>query len=417
MPESTAPVLERPAGPSPSLVKVLTDIGPGYAVNGLVGFIFAATGPVAIVLASGSQGGLGQAELASWLFGAFFLNGLVTIALSWRFRTPLVIFWTIPGTVLVGQALLHTPHAEVIGAFVATGLFVTVLGLSGWMRRAQALLPMPIVMAMVAGVFLRFGLDLVRAVHHDPAVAGPMVVAFVLLSALPRLARWLPPIIGALLIGAVAVAVTHPIDWSAASSLSIVAPRIVLPVFSWRACLELVVPLAVTVLVVQNAQGYAVLKSSGHDAPVNWVTLACGLTSIVSAFVGTVSSCLTGPTNALVSSSGSPGRHYTGAIVVGILALAFGLFAGTATSLLLAAPKAYIGALAGLAMLKVLQTAFASAFRDRFALGTLVTFLVTVADLPILNIGAPFWGLVLGLVVAWLLERPDFSIRQGPSAN
>jgi predicted benzoate:H+ symporter BenE len=149
---------------------------------------------MAIILASGSQGGLGQAELASWLFGAFFLNGLVTIALSWRFRTPLVIFWTIPGTVLVGQALQHTPHAEVIGAFVATGLFVTALGLSGWMRRAQALLPMPIVMAMVAGVFLRFGLDLVKAVHQDPTVAGPMVLAFVLLSALPRLAERFPDV-------------------------------------------------------------------------------------------------------------------------------------------------------------------------------------------------------------------------------
>ena len=74
-------------------------------------------------------------------------------------------------------------------------------------------------------------------------------------------------------------------------------------------------------------------------------------------------------------------------------------------------------ALAGLAMLKVLQAAFATAFRDRFALGALVTFLVTVADLPILNIGAPFWGLVLGLSVAWLLERPDFSIERDPPAR
>ena len=39
------------------------------------------------------------------------------------------------------------------------------------------------------------------------------------------------------------------------------------------------------------------------------------------------------------------------------------------------------------------------------------------ADLPILNIGAPFWGLVLGLSVAWLLERPDFSIERDPPAR
>jgi predicted benzoate:H+ symporter BenE len=46
---------------------------------------------------------------------------------------------------------------------------------------------------------------------------------------------------------------------------------------------------------------------------------------------------------------------------------------------------------------------------ERFALGALVTFLVTVADLTLLGIGAPFWGLVIGLAVAWLLERGDFA--------
>jgi len=46
-----------------------------------------------------------------------------------------------------------------------------------------------------------------------------------------------------------------------------------------------------------------------------------------------------------------------------------------------------------------------------------VTFLVTVADLPILNIGAPFWGLMLGLSVAWLLERADFTLDKGPPAG
>jgi len=40
--------------------------------------------------------------------------------------------------------------------------------------------------------------------------------------------------------------------------------------------------------------------------------------------------------------------------------------------------------------------------------GALVTFLVTVADVPIFNVGAPFWGLVIGYAVSRLLERKDF---------
>jgi benzoate membrane transport protein len=36
---------------------------------------------------------------------------------------------------------------------------------------------------------------------------------------------------------------------------------------------------------------------------------------------------------------------------------------------------------------------------------------VTVADVPILNVGAPFWGLVFGYLVSRLLERGDFPAR------
>jgi benzoate membrane transport protein len=35
-------------------------------------------------------------------------------------------------------------------------------------------------------------------------------------------------------------------------------------------------------------------------------------------------------------------------------------------------------------------------------------FVVTVADLPVLNIGAAFWGLVAGSFVSLLIERQDF---------
>jgi benzoate membrane transport protein len=32
-----------------------------------------------------------------------------------------------------------------------------------------------------------------------------------------------------------------------------------------------------------------------------------------------------------------------------------------------------------------------------------------VADVPLLNVGAAFWGLVSGFAIAWLLERSDFA--------
>jgi len=399
--------LEKSSSAAPDLREVLADFGGVYFVNALVAFLFAASGPVAIILAVGTRGGLTPSDLASWIFGAFFFNGLISIAFCWRYREPLVFFWTIPGAVLVGPALGHLTWPEVIGAFVATGVLMLALGLSGWVRRAMEAVPMPIVMGMVAGVFLRFGLDLVYAIRDDVWIAAPMVAAFLALSASQRLARLVPPLIGALAVGAVMVWVLGRFE-AGAGATALVQPNLYAPAFSWAAMIELVVPLAITVLVVQNGQGISVLRSAGHEPPVNAITAACGAGSILTAFVGTVSTCLTGPVNAIISSSGERHRHYTAGILVGLLALGFGLFAPFFTGLMLATPKAFIAALAGLAMLRVLQTAFTVSFRDRFVLGALVTFLVTVADIPIFNIGAPFWGLVIGYGVSWLLERGDF---------
>jgi benzoate membrane transport protein len=401
--------LERPSHPPPGWRQVLEDFGPTYAANGFIGWVFSATAPLAIILAVGTRGGLSEAELASWIFGVFFINGLITILFCWLYRQPLAFFWTIPGTVLVGPALAHLSFAEVIGAYYATGLLILVIGASGWVRRAMQLVPMPIVMGMVAGVFLRFGLDLVRALHADIAIAGPMVAAYLLLTALPALGRRMPPLIGALLLGVTTTALLGRVDTAALGAIKLVQPLVQMPAWSWAAMIELVVPLAITVLVVQNGQGFAVLKSAGHEPPVDSITVACGVGSLLGALVGSVSTCLTGPTNAILTASGARSRHYTAGIFTGALAVSFGLLAPALTRLMLNAPKALIMVLAGLAMLRVLQSAFIASFKDRFTLGALVSFLVTVADLGLLNIGAAFWGLLAGFAVSWCLERRDFA--------
>ena len=388
-----AATLERPPGAPPGPRRVLRDLGVQYAANGLIGLIFAATGPIAVILAAGVQGGLGGRELASWLFGVFFLNGLLTVLACWFYRQPLGFFWTIPGTVLVGQALGHLSLPEVVGAYLATGLLMLLLGLSGWVRTAMAAIPMPIVMAMVAGVFLGFGTGLVTAVAGDGAVAVPMVVVFVLLSAWPAAGRRMPPVLGALLAGVVAVLVSgHGGAGGGDLTGWLAAPALVTPQWSVQALLELVVPLAITVLVVQNGQGVAVLRGAGHDPPTNAITVACGLWSALAAGVGAVSTCLTGPTNALLTASGERDRQYTAGIVCGALAMVFGLCAPLVVRTMLAAPPAFLATLGGLAMLKVLQSSFVAAFGARVTLGALVTFVVTVSGMTAFNIGAPFWG-------------------------
>jgi benzoate membrane transport protein len=127
--------------------------------------------------------------------------------------------------------------------------------------------------------------------------------------------------------------------------------------------------------------------------------------SMLTALYGGISTCLTGPVNAILVSSGRTDRHWIAAIFLGVFAVIFGIMAPTFTSLLIAAPTAFLSTLAGLAILRILQSAFESAFSQSFPLGGLIAFLVTLGGLPFLNIGAPFWGLVFGALASLLCER------------
>lgn len=368
---------------------------------------------MAIILTVATRGGLGPSDVASWIFGGFLVNGLVSIAFCWFYRQPLVLLWSIPGTVLVGPALTHLTFPEVIGAFLATGALMLALGLSGWVRRCMEAVPLPVVMGMVSGVFLRFALDLVYAMRDRFWIAAPMVAVFIAVSAAPALARRVPPLIAAMIVGAVMLVALGDFQPGAGGVLAFARPNLHAAAFSWRAMVELVIPFAIAVLVVQNGQGIAVLRAAGHHPPVNAITVACGAVSMLTAFMGTVSTCLTGPVNAIISGAGDRRRQYTAGIGVGVLAIGFGLLSPTVTRLMLATPPAFIATLAGLAMLRVLQSAFSVAFAERHTLGALVAFIVTVADVTIANIGAPFWGLVFGFAVSWLLERGPHESPRG----
>jgi len=403
-----------PSSSGPPQRGVFRDLAAVHAGNGLAAFLFAATGPLAIIVATGTRGQLSEAEIASWVFGALAINGVLSIGYCLAWRQPLVFFWTIPGTVLVGPALAHLTFAEVVGAYIATGLLMLALGLTGWVRRTMAAIPMPIVMGMVAGVFLDFGLGWVKAFRTDLAMAAAMTVAFMVVSAFPKIARRLPPLVAALIVGGVAIALGGDFAPGLEVAKAVALPVLQVPEFSWRAMIELVVPLAITVLVVQNGQGVAVLTAAGHTPPVDQIAVGCGAGTLVSAAVGAVPTCLTGPVNAIISASGDRGGQYTAGVIVGVLAIVFGLMSPLVTRLLLSTPPAFIATLAGLAMLRVLQGAFSIAFQGRFALGALVTFLVTVAGIPIFNIGAAFWALIAGTLVSFVMERADWKSPAAP---
>jgi len=379
-------------------------------VNGLVGFLFATTGPLAILLSVSIKGGLSEEYIASWIFAGYGFGGVLSILASLIYRQPIGMAWTIPGAVLLGPALDHLTFPEVVGAYLVTGVLISVAGLSGWIRKAMAVIPMPIVMGMVAGVFLPFGLNIISAFQSALWIALSMIAAFTIVSVVPTVARIFPPILGALVVGAGVTLFTGHIGVDRSLTFSLASPHLFMPVFSIQAILELVIPLAITVVGIHNAQGFAILKNESYDPPINTLTVACGVGTLFFGIFGAVPTCVTGPVNGILNSSGARERRYIGGIFFGLLIIMFGLLAPVAAQLGLMMPSAFIGMLGGLAIIRVLQGAFSVAFSARFPLGALATFIVTVSDVTILHIGSPFWGIVIGIAVSWLMERDDFTL-------
>lgn len=397
--------IEKPELPRPTLREIARDTGPQEFGTGMVALIFSASGPLAVILAAAAAGGLDPRETSSWIFGAFLGNGLLTLFLTYWYRSPQAYFWTIPGTVIVGDSLTHLSFGEVVGAYLATAVLVFLLGWTGLIGRIMELIPHTIVMAMVAGVFLRFGIELIEAAVGSPLIAVPMIALFVGLTMVPQLAAFAPPVAVAAVVGTIIAIADGQLADGIFDDGILANPVLTMPEFSLAAMAELVVPLAITVVIVQNGQGMAVLKSAGHNQGVNLSAAASGLWSIPQAFLGSSSTCLTGPTNALITSSPVRERQYATAMVTAVGAIVVGLFAPAATGFMLGMPEAFIATLAGIAMLTPLRNAFIAGFSGTFSTGALVCFLVTASNITLLNISAAFWGIVAGCFIAWAMDH------------
>ncbi|HBT31429.1 MAG TPA: hypothetical protein DEB15_00645, partial [Pusillimonas sp.] len=153
--------------------------------NSITAYLFCTTGPLAILVAAGQAGGLSESDLSSWIFGGYGFAGIITLWICWRYRQPLVIAWTIPGALLLPPALTHLSFSEVIGAYWVTGIVIAILGWSGLIGRVMRAIPMPIVMGMVAGVFLPLGIQVITAFTDNAFLAGATLFVFLFFTLVP----------------------------------------------------------------------------------------------------------------------------------------------------------------------------------------------------------------------------------------
>lgn len=372
-----------------------------YFTLALVAASFSATGPVAIIISAAQQAGLSGHQTSSWIFSALAVNGLASLLISWKTRQPLVFLWTIPGTVLAAPVIAHYGLGAAIGVYLACAAVLVLLALTNAIALLDKWVPMPIVMAMIAGLFMRYAIAIVTQSVAAPVLGAAMVLAFFGLLWMNQFRNlWLPPIIGAAVAGAVALALTG-FHWPSSSIDSWFAtPQLSAPVWNGRAMSELLVPMLVTILFVQNAQGIAVGRSAGYPVSTRLVTYSSAILTCLTAPFGGCPSVLAGPCNAVLVSDGPSGRHWIGAVTASALFVGIGLLSSAYASLLTSLPMAFTAILAGLSMLGVIQKSLVSAFRSEVSLSALATLVVTLSDVTVFGIGSAFWGIVIGCVLA-----------------
>lgn len=361
-------------------------------VASVVGFASAAT----IVLAGLRSVGASTEQASSGLLAVSVAMGALSVVLSLRSRVPTLVAWSTPGAALLISA--HAPAggwAAAIGAFLFAALLTVLAGMWRRLERAIEAIPGAIGNALLAGVLLPVCLSPARAAADIPALALPVIAAWLVAWVLAR--RWAAP-------AAIAAAVLAlVIDGRAPGLNSDLLPTLQLtaPHFSLGAIIGIGIPLFVVTMASQNVPGAAILASLGYRVKLRAALVSTGAGSALAAPAGGHAVNLAAITAAIVAgpeAGPDRDRRWLAAAAGGVTAMALGLSSGVAAALIAAAPHLLVEAVAGLALLGALTGGLAAALADpQERDAAVVTLVVAASGITVGGLTAPFWALVAGL--------------------
>ena len=372
------------------------EVSVSAVVAGFVAVLVGYTSSVAIVFQAAQALGANAAQTASWMWALGLAMGISCIALSLRYRQPVLTAWCTPGAALIA-ATQGLGLAEATGAFIVCALLIILAGATGLFERLMDKLPQAVAAALLAGVLCRFGLDAVLSVRSAPWLVLSMVAAF--LAGRRLWPRYAVP--GVLMVGMAVAALQGQlalgaVDWSWAQ------PVLVVPQFSMASVVGVALPLFIVTMASQNLPGVAAQRAAGFNIPVSPVITATGVVTLLLAPFGAFAINLAAITAAICMSPqahADPARRYTAPVMAGIFYTVLGLAGGAVVGLLAAFPKALVATVAGLALLGTIAGGLATALKDeRHRDAAAMTFLVTLSGVQMAGIGAAFWGVVAGSV-------------------
>lgn len=377
----------------------LSAVAAGF-VTVLVGF----TASAVIVFQAARALGATEAEIASWMWALGLGMGLTCIGLSLRYRMPVVTAWSTPGAAMLIASTAGLPYPEVIGAFVLSALLMAVAGFSGVFERSLNRIPASLASGMLAGVLLRFGLDVFVSMQTQLGMALTMFVTYLCGRRLfPRYAVIVTLLMGIAIAGATGLLRTDGMR------LELARPVFTLPALSLASVFGIALPLFIVTMTSQNVPGVAVIRASGYSVPISPVIGWTGVANVLLAPFGAFALNLAAITAAICmgrEAHQDPERRYVAAVFAGLFYVLVGLFGATVAAVFAAFPKELVMAIAGLALFGTIGNSLAAAMREETDREpALIAFLVTASGVSLGGIGSAFWGLVAGAVTLLVWRR------------
>lgn len=384
---------------------LLSDFSLPAVVAGFVTVLVGFASSAVIVFQAARGLGASQAEVASWMWALGIGMGVTCIGLSLRYRVPVVTAWSTPGAAMLIGAAAGVPLSDAIGAFVLAAALGALVGFSGVFERAIRRIPVSLASGMLAGVLLRFGLDVFVAMQTQLLLALGMVLVYLCGRRLfPRYA-----VIATLLAGLAIAAASGLMRWEQ-MHLELAHPVFTLPSLSWSALFGIALPLFLVTMASQNVPGVAVIRASGYRVPISPTIGWIGVVNTVLAPFGAYALNLAAITAAICmgrEAHEDPSRRYVAAISAGVFYLLIGLFGATVAALFSAFPRELVMAIAGIALLGTIGGSLTTALKDEHEREpALVTFLATASGLTLFGVGSAFWGLLAGVLTLLILRRP-----------
>ncbi|UMZ74765.1 benzoate/H(+) symporter BenE family transporter [Natranaerofaba carboxydovora] len=376
---------------------------------GIVAAIFGLSAGVVHISAANSVG-LPSDFTMIWVTALYFINGLFGVLVASYYRQPLPMANSFPGVFLFVAFVANAGLAPTLGGTLVAGFLAFLIGFSGAMGKIMRFTPTPIVMGMISGILLSFGLDLVTPLEDSFLPAALMIGTYLLIQ---RFYPKFPAIVGALITGVIYMFIVG-VDFTGVSLMTNY-PRFSVPEFDISVILSYGIPLTIILVGVETPAGVGLLKAAGYKkSPANGITAANGIGTMVSAFFNLHNTCIAAPMTAITSSpeAGKLDKRWVSAVLVGLIWMAAAPFYGSLVTLFEIMPPFFINIIAGLALLKVLVSTFGNAFgTGGHTIGALFAFLIAASEIELLNIGAPLWSLVIGILVSLILETKDFDFN------